>query len=240
VQEVYVRRSAEAKQSAASHTPAPPQQGKPEIVADQNSVTLKPAEPKEEKNFWAKVNPANWGDAPDAPRTGDKVAAVETRTDAKVEEKPASEPILLTRGPGEVSHAASNTEKVEAKIQEESRMATGGAEIAAAPVKSDTAVALDPATVTFWQAEQGDSLKNVLQTWSDSAKVQLYWVPAQDYKLPQAVRLEGSYTDAVASVLGAYDDKKSRPVGRLHPNLPNGPAVLIIEPSSVSASASAS
>jgi hypothetical protein len=85
-------------------------------------------------------------------------------------------------------------------------------------------------TPTFWQAERGDSLKNVLETWADEAGVRLYWVALQDYPLPAAIRVEGSFTDAVTKVLSSYGESGSRPVGRLHPNLPDGPAALIIEP----------
>lgn len=82
----------------------------------------------------------------------------------------------------------------------------------------------------FWQAEKGDSLKNVLQTWSDDSGVKLYWVSVEEYKLPAAIRVEGSYTEAVSKVLTSYGETGVRPVGRLHPNQPAGPAVLIIEP----------
>jgi|GEM_PF-915242 hypothetical protein len=95
---------------------------------------------------------------------------------------------------------------------------------------SDTG-AMNPYAMSYWQAEKGDSLRNVLQSWSDDAGVRLYWVPSADYKLPDAIRLQGSYTDAVTQILGAYNDAPARPVGRLHPNLPMGPSVLIIEPS---------
>lgn len=83
---------------------------------------------------------------------------------------------------------------------------------------------------SFWQAEKGDSLKNVLQTWSDDSGVKLYWVSVEDYRLPAAIRVEGSYTEAVSKVLTSYGETGVRPVGRLHPNQPAGPAVLIIEP----------
>ncbi len=99
-----------------------------------------------------------------------------------------------------------------------------------APVVQDV-TAVDPYVKNFWQAEQGDSLRNVLQTWADEAGVQLFWVPMTDYRLVNSVRMEGSFTDAVTQVLSAYGENGPRPVGRLHPNLPAGPAVLIIEPS---------
>ena len=88
---------------------------------------------------------------------------------------------------------------------------------------------MDPYDVRFWQAEKGDSLKNVLATWSETAGVELYWISTEDYVLPEAVRLHGNYTEALTHVLAAYGDGADRPQGRLHPNLPTGPSVLIIE-----------
>jgi hypothetical protein len=111
---------------------------------------------------------------------------------------------------------------------------TGGEEPATAtPAVVHTSVhqgVMDPYDVRFWQAEKGDSLKNVLSTWSDSAGVELYWVSTQDYTLPQAVRTHGNYTEAVTEILASYGDTTAqRPLGRLHPNLPTGPSVLVIE-----------
>lgn len=109
---------------------------------------------------------------------------------------------------------------------------TGSAQAAAPQMLIETASrqgVLDPYDVRFWQAEKGDSLKNVLTTWSDGAGVELYWVAAEDYPLPEAVRLHGNYTDAVTQLLSSYGGAARRPQGRLHPNLPTGPSVLIIE-----------
>lgn len=88
---------------------------------------------------------------------------------------------------------------------------------------------MDPYDVRFWEAEKGDSLKNVLATWSDTAGVELYWVAAEDYILPEEIRLHGNYTEALTRILAVYGDVAQRPQGRLHPNLPTGPSVLIIE-----------
>lgn len=89
----------------------------------------------------------------------------------------------------------------------------------------------NPYTMDYWQAEQGDSLRRVLEGWSNNAGVELRWTAPSDYTLPAPVRLQGSYTDALSQVLGSYDETAPRPVGRLHPNLPAGPSVLVIEPS---------
>lgn len=83
--------------------------------------------------------------------------------------------------------------------------------------------------IRYWQGEKGDSLHNVLKDWSQTSHVELYWGPDEDYVLPEAVRLHGSYTDAVTRLLSIYEDDSDRPLGRLHPNLPYGPSVLVIE-----------
>ncbi len=88
---------------------------------------------------------------------------------------------------------------------------------------------MDPYDVRFWEAEKGGSLKNTLATWSSVAGVELYWVSTQDYILPEAVQLHGNYTEALTQILGVYGEGEGRPQGRLHPNLPTGPSVLIIE-----------
>lgn len=97
-----------------------------------------------------------------------------------------------------------------------------------APAPAQPKASMD--VINFWQAEKGDSLRTVLQSWSDRAGVQLYWVPPSDYVLPQPVRMQGRYMDAVMQALSAYGEGRSRPVGRLYPNLPAGPSVLVIEP----------
>lgn len=136
---------------------------------------------------------------------------------------PAGAPVMLTRGAGEISPPAVYTPAAPMMTAEKESVFDN-------KTTSQAAAVLNTTDIGMWEAKKGDSLKTVLQNWSEKAQVQLYWVPAQDYKLPKPVHMQGNYTDAVADVLGAYGDKGTRPVGRLHPNLPNGPSVLIIEP----------
>ncbi|MDB5491597.1 MAG: hypothetical protein JWO78_1446 [Micavibrio sp.] len=247
VNEVYIRRNADG--AAVEKRSA----GQTEVSTAKNDVVL--TDDGDKPGFWERANPMNWNkdtgvtEAPvynvsrsssetPAPPAADvgpvarmsdndaKIAAGNTGAEAHIPNAPgdvadaapaASGPVMLTRGPGEVSREAPPADPIEK-------------EAVAAPVP--TADVLNNGEVTKWEAQKGDSLKTVLQQWSEKAKVQLYWVPAQDYKLPKPVSMTGNYTDAVSDVLSAYGDKGSRPVGRLHPNLPNGPSVLIIEPAS--------
>lgn len=87
----------------------------------------------------------------------------------------------------------------------------------------------DMSDIQFWQAKGGDSLRNVLTAWGGKSAVRIYWSAPYDYRIPGDVSLHGSFADAVSALLKQYDNLEPRPIGRLHPNKPNGPAVLIIE-----------
>jgi hypothetical protein len=80
-----------------------------------------------------------------------------------------------------------------------------------------------------WTAPRNSSLRGILQDWSERAGVELYWASEYDYPIQSAVSLNGTFEEAVQTLLKGLADSKPRPMGRLHPNLPNGPAVLVIE-----------
>ena len=84
-------------------------------------------------------------------------------------------------------------------------------------------------TTGQWTALSGTSLKTVLEDWSNIEGVDLFWSSDYDYPLVGDVNISGTYEEAVESLLEGFADAKPKPVGRLHPNLPHGPAVLLIE-----------
>jgi hypothetical protein len=86
---------------------------------------------------------------------------------------------------------------------------------------------LDPLEIRFWEAKKGDELRDVLARWSAEAGVDLFWGDVPSYKLPENIQLHGTFPDAVTEALTA-DDGESL-AGRLHPNLPYGPSVLIVD-----------
>ncbi len=87
----------------------------------------------------------------------------------------------------------------------------------------------DPTATRVWNADFGVSLREVLSDWSDQAGVQLYWASQYDFPLQSSVKLNGTYSDAVETLLNGLMEARPRPLGRLHPNLPEGPAVLVVE-----------
>lgn len=88
---------------------------------------------------------------------------------------------------------------------------------------------LDPFEIRFWHAEPGESLKSLLHRWAETANVAIMWNAGHDYMIPMPVRMHGTFADAVTHVLMTYNAADPRPLGRLHPNLPDGPSVLIVE-----------
>ena len=75
----------------------------------------------------------------------------------------------------------------------------------------------------------GDSLRTILSDWSQDAGVELYWDSQFDYPLDSSVRIKGTYEQAVKNLLTGLRDAQPRPIARLHPNLPAGPAVLVVQ-----------
>jgi hypothetical protein len=80
-----------------------------------------------------------------------------------------------------------------------------------------------------WMAQSGESLKTTLEAWSNIAGVDLFWSSDYDYPLSSDVSVGGEFSEAVEMLLAGFSLAQPKPIGRLHPNLPNGPAVLILE-----------
>ena len=88
---------------------------------------------------------------------------------------------------------------------------------------------LDAHEIRYWQAQPGESLRTVLTNWSEQAGVQLFWAEGQDYQMPAPVQMHGTFQSAITKVLESFSSAQPQPQGQLHPNYPNGPAVLIID-----------
>jgi len=80
-----------------------------------------------------------------------------------------------------------------------------------------------------WSANRGDSLRSVLQEWSGQAGAELFWSSDFDYPLAGAVNISGTFEEATENLLKGFEQARPKPIARLHPNLPHGPAVLVVE-----------
>lgn len=97
------------------------------------------------------------------------------------------------------------------------------------PEEEKNSIIPDEVMMGQWTAPRGSSLKTVLESWSDLEGVDLFWSSEFDYILAGDVNINGTYEDAVQTLLDGFSQAEPKPQGRLHPNLPNGPAVLVIE-----------
>lgn len=80
-----------------------------------------------------------------------------------------------------------------------------------------------------WKSQKGKSLRDTLLDWSAQVGVQLHWSSDYDFPLESHISVDGTFNEAVQNLLTGLTYAQPRPIGRLHPNLPDGPAVLIID-----------
>ncbi len=88
---------------------------------------------------------------------------------------------------------------------------------------------LDPKKITTFHAKAGQTVRNVLEQWSDEADVQLYWETPYDFPVEKSMTLAATYPMAVQALLGGYEDHSPRPTVKLHPNWPHGPSILTVK-----------
>jgi len=87
---------------------------------------------------------------------------------------------------------------------------------------------MDVKITSKWEARPGVTLRQTLESWAKQSNVELNWSTPYDYPVNNAFYFSGSFSDAVQSLLSTYGGGKPSPKGRLYPNLPDGPSVLMI------------
>lgn len=91
---------------------------------------------------------------------------------------------------------------------------------------NDMAVAM--AQSQEWTAHSGQSLRAILQDWSKQANVSLVWSSNYDYPLQTDIRIQGTYPDAVRTLLAGFSKAQPKPIGRLHKNANVGAQPVLI------------
>lgn len=97
----------------------------------------------------------------------------------------------------------------------------------ATPRKGEAPV-VDVQSSRRWEASPGKTLRETLEGWSAIAGAEVEWMSPYDYPVDHAFVYEGKFDTAVDSILSLYSREQQRPRGRLYPNLPTGPSVLMI------------
>jgi hypothetical protein len=111
----------------------------------------------------------------------------------------------------------------------------GTAKAAPASAAPATLVKVDAAPVPAyfddthnWSATPGQTLRSVLSAWSDKVDVKLHWDNVYDYAIVNPWTYQGDYVHAVDGLLTAFESETPKPTGNLHPNAPEGPAILVV------------
>ncbi|MBI1327284.1 MAG: hypothetical protein GC136_06535 [Alphaproteobacteria bacterium] len=84
------------------------------------------------------------------------------------------------------------------------------------------------ATSTF-AAAPGQNLSQVLSMWAQQQNIKFLWRAPRDYTVTQGVSMNASFDRAVENLMNRYQNMTPQPVATLYPNLPNGPAVLVVQ-----------
>ncbi|HRC27259.1 MAG TPA: TcpQ domain-containing protein, partial [Alphaproteobacteria bacterium] len=143
------------------------------------------------------------------------------------------QPIPLS-SPAPVPLNAQGTPAVPLTPEDPMAMTTPAAGMASVspPISRKSAIrpgSFDMNAVQEWSAPAGATLRRVLTDWSEKAGVQLHWSSQFDYPIQAHIQMTATYQKAVESLLDGLRDAKPRPLARLHPNLPAGPAILILQ-----------
>ena len=79
-----------------------------------------------------------------------------------------------------------------------------------------------------WTAKPGQTLQQVLKMWSMDAHAELAWEDAGDMPISGEFAYDGTFDQAVDSLLSLYNAGGNEPHAKLYPNLPQGPSVLMV------------
>lgn len=99
---------------------------------------------------------------------------------------------------------------------------TAPAPAPAAPVLQP--VRYEPVTAPMWVAQQGKTLREVLESWSTQAGWQVYWKSQYEYPLQASATFRGTYLEAVEDILKSFQRVNPPVIGEVAPN-----RVLIID-----------
>ena len=84
-------------------------------------------------------------------------------------------------------------------------------------------------TIRLWTAPTNATLRRIIETWASEAGVEVHWRADYDYPMQAPVSIQGTFEEALTTLLDGLSEANPRPVARLHPNEPDGPAVLVVQ-----------
>ena len=163
-------------------------------------------------------------DLPDAP---EESATSDDAKAAPVEPQVARTAYVPGSASAPQADGAPTNIQTEAQVAEASEIKVA-ADVPVAAVVNKAAPVVDIQNTHRWEAEPGRTLRETLEKWSVSAGTEIEWMSPYDYPVEHSFVFNGKFNDAVKSLLALYSRETPRPRGRLYPNLPSGPSVLMI------------
>jgi hypothetical protein len=79
-----------------------------------------------------------------------------------------------------------------------------------------------------WSAKAGQMLHDVIEEWSARTGVEVNWQAEYDYPLQASLHYNGTFEDAIRTLLYGFRDATPQPIGRLHKNEELGQQVLVV------------
>lgn len=92
-----------------------------------------------------------------------------------------------------------------------------------------SSASIPSAAVSTWAAMRGETLHKVLEKWGHQAGVEIDWLAEYDYPLQASVAFNGTFEDAVRSLLSGFEQAHPQPIAALHANPSAGQMILVIE-----------
>ena len=80
-----------------------------------------------------------------------------------------------------------------------------------------------------WAAQRGDTLRKVLAGWCQRSGVELQWLAEYDYPVEASAHFNGSFEDALRSLLAGFEAAHPQPIAELHANSTAGQGVLVVQ-----------
>jgi len=86
-----------------------------------------------------------------------------------------------------------------------------------------------PALTRRWRAMKGNNIHEVFDVWATHENARLVWQADEEFSINQSVSMQGSFEEAVQTVLEQQNGEGKRPVGRIYVDPILHQKVLVVE-----------
>ena len=80
-----------------------------------------------------------------------------------------------------------------------------------------------------WQVAHGANLRDTLEAWAKKGNVSVNWMAAHSFSVRETIRIDGSFEQAVQSLLAQLSDEKNHPVAGFYTDPDQKKRVLLIK-----------